>query len=263
MFTGSTAVGRQLTEQCGKAADRLLHGTRRKNAMLVLADANLDKAAEIAVRACFSNSGQLCISMGRMYINEKIYDAFVEVRGPGPGDAHNAEVGWGADMGSLISRSSSTPSPNMSMTLAKAATAGSATRPTGHRTAVLPAHGAPKRVTRHDRLHHQRRSGRWSVCTRCRTTKKPSTRPSDTEWSNASVLTATPSTGARWPRGSRPGRSTSAEGYGSAWGTTSAPMGGMGASGIGRRHGTEACTKYTESQPWPCNDWSTWDRSSG
>ena len=71
---GRTAVGRTVR----KAADRLLHGTRRKNAMLVLADANLDKAAEIAVRACFSNSGQLCISMERMYINEKIYDAFVE-----------------------------------------------------------------------------------------------------------------------------------------------------------------------------------------
>ena len=87
MFTGSTAVGRQLAEQCGKRLIGCSMELGGKNAMLVLADANLDKAAEIAVRACFSNSGQLCISMERMYINEKIYDAFVEVRGPGPGDA--------------------------------------------------------------------------------------------------------------------------------------------------------------------------------
>ena len=48
-----------------------------KNAMLVLADADVERASEIAVRACFSNAGQLCISMERMYINEKVYDEFV------------------------------------------------------------------------------------------------------------------------------------------------------------------------------------------
>ena len=39
-----------------------------KNPMLVLADADLDRAAEGAVRDCFSNAGQLCISMERIYV---------------------------------------------------------------------------------------------------------------------------------------------------------------------------------------------------
>ena len=46
--------------------------------MLVLRDADIDRAAEGAVRACFSNAGQLCVSMERMYVADQVYDRFVE-----------------------------------------------------------------------------------------------------------------------------------------------------------------------------------------
>ena len=46
--------------------------------MLVLRDADLDRAAEGAVRACFSNAGQLCVSMERMYVADQVYDRFVD-----------------------------------------------------------------------------------------------------------------------------------------------------------------------------------------
>ncbi len=49
-----------------------------KNAMLVLADADIEKAAEGATRAVFSNTGQLCVSIERMYVADAIYDRFVE-----------------------------------------------------------------------------------------------------------------------------------------------------------------------------------------
>src|SRR5699024_9739144 len=48
-----------------------------KNAMVVLDDADLDRTVEGAVRACFSSSGQLCISIERIYVLDGIYDRFV------------------------------------------------------------------------------------------------------------------------------------------------------------------------------------------
>ena len=56
--------------------------------MLVLGDADVAKAADGAIRACFSSAGQLCESMERIYVHDDVYDAFVEafVR-EGQGDA--------------------------------------------------------------------------------------------------------------------------------------------------------------------------------
>ena len=77
MFTGSTRTGRIVAAQ---AASRLIDYSMElggKNAILVLADADLGRAVPGAVRAAFSNSGQLCISMERMYVDTAIWDEFV------------------------------------------------------------------------------------------------------------------------------------------------------------------------------------------
>ena len=77
-FTGSTATGRLIAKQC---ADRLIGCSLElggKNPILVLRDADLDRAAEGAVRACFSNAGQLCVSMERMFVADQVYDRFVD-----------------------------------------------------------------------------------------------------------------------------------------------------------------------------------------
>ena len=77
-FTGSTRTGREVAQG---AAARLVGVSLElggKNAMLVLHDADIEKAAAGAVRACFSSAGQLCISIERLYVHESIADAFVE-----------------------------------------------------------------------------------------------------------------------------------------------------------------------------------------
>src|SRR6185437_5182478 len=77
MFTGSTTSGKKVAAQ---ASARLIGSSMElggKNAMLVLDDADLDRTVEGAVRACVSSSGQLCISIERMYVQDGIYDAFV------------------------------------------------------------------------------------------------------------------------------------------------------------------------------------------
>ena len=78
MFTGSTSTGRTVAKQ---AAARLIDYSMElggKNALLVLDDADVGKAARGAVRAAFSNSGQLCISIERIYVPTAMWDDFVD-----------------------------------------------------------------------------------------------------------------------------------------------------------------------------------------
>jgi len=75
-FTGSTEVGRVLLAQ---AADQVVNTSMElggKNAMLVLEDADLSAAVEGAERALFSNAGQLCISIERLFVHESVADEF-------------------------------------------------------------------------------------------------------------------------------------------------------------------------------------------
>ena len=75
-FTGSTATGRKVAAQC---AERLIGCSLElggKNPLLVLDDADAETAAEGAVRACFSNAGQLCVAAERIYVAEPVREAF-------------------------------------------------------------------------------------------------------------------------------------------------------------------------------------------
>src|SRR3954465_6347356 len=77
-FTGSTATGKLIAAQC---AERLIGCSLElggKNPILVLRDADVERAAEGAVRACFSNAGQLCVSAERLFVADQVYDRFVD-----------------------------------------------------------------------------------------------------------------------------------------------------------------------------------------
>jgi succinate-semialdehyde dehydrogenase / glutarate-semialdehyde dehydrogenase len=77
-FTGSTATGRKIAQQ---AAARLIPYSLElggKHPAIVLNDAKLDMTAADVVKAAYENTGQVCISIERVYVEEGIYDAFVE-----------------------------------------------------------------------------------------------------------------------------------------------------------------------------------------
>ena len=104
MFTGSSATGSQLAEHAGRRLIGFSAELGGKNAMIVAKGANLDKVAKAATRACFSNAGQLCISIERIYVEKDIADEFTQkfgdaVRKMKLGTAYDFSV----DMGSLIS----------------------------------------------------------------------------------------------------------------------------------------------------------------
>ena len=64
-----------------------------KNAMIVLEDADLDRAVEGAERALFSNAGQLCISIERLFVHEAIADEFTR---RSPSASRAMKLGTGA-----------------------------------------------------------------------------------------------------------------------------------------------------------------------
>lgn len=68
MFTGSSATGSRLAEHAGRRLIGFSAELGGKNPMIVARGANLDKVAKAATRACFSNAGQLCISIERIYV---------------------------------------------------------------------------------------------------------------------------------------------------------------------------------------------------
>src|SRR5205085_5770213 len=77
MFTGSTETGRKVAE---RAARRLIPAALElggKDPMLVLSDADVERAANFATYYSMQNAGQTCISIERVYVEEPVYDDFV------------------------------------------------------------------------------------------------------------------------------------------------------------------------------------------
>ncbi|MGA1146009.1 MAG: succinic semialdehyde dehydrogenase [Candidatus Nanopelagicales bacterium] len=251
MFTGSTAVGRQVAARCG---DRLIGCSMElggKNAMIVRADSDAEVAASIAVRGSFSNSGQLCISMERIYVHDSIYEEFLAAFARRTdGLRMSAHVGWGSDVGSLISQKQlDRVSEHVDDAAARGATVvvGGKARPD-----IGPYFFAPTILTGVDdsmTLCSVETFGPVVAVYPVGSDEEAVRRANDTEYGlNASVVSRDNRAAQAIARQLRAGTVNVNEGYAAAWASKRAPMGGMGASGLGRRHGDEGMLKYTEAQ---------------
>jgi len=94
-FTGSTATGRLLYGQCASTIKKLGLELGGHAPFIVLPDADLDKAATLAVAAKFRNAGQTCVCPNRFFVHEAVYDDFLtrflrEVDRLVPGDGRDA-----------------------------------------------------------------------------------------------------------------------------------------------------------------------------
>ena len=79
MFTGSTATGKKVMAQAARTLTPVALELGGKDPMLVLADADLERAANAAVHYSMQNAGQTCISTERVYVEAPIYDQFVDL----------------------------------------------------------------------------------------------------------------------------------------------------------------------------------------
>jgi len=77
MFTGSTKTGRKVLERAAQTLTPVQLELGGKDPMIVLSDADLDRAANVATWGAMMNGGQTCISIERVYVEEAVYDDFV------------------------------------------------------------------------------------------------------------------------------------------------------------------------------------------
>ena len=76
-FTGSVETGRRVAESCASRFIPVVLELGGKDAMIVCADADLDRAASGAVFGSFANAGQMCTSVERVYVVDEVADAFI------------------------------------------------------------------------------------------------------------------------------------------------------------------------------------------
>lgn len=251
MFTGSTASGRRLAAEAGS---RLIDSSMElggKNAMIVMEDAKLDRTVEGAVRACFSSSGQLCISIERMYVADGIWDEFVPrfVQA-----VKELRMGAGYDftnqMGSLTSEEQLEvtgrhvrDAVDSGATVLAGGTARGDLGPFFFEPTVLT--DVPEKAE----CHAEETFGPVVSLYRYNELDEAIEWANDTRYGlNASVWTADERSGFEVASRLRSGTVNVNEAYAAAWGSIDAPMGGMGESGMGRRHGSHGLDKYTEPQ---------------
>ncbi|MFJ5261394.1 succinic semialdehyde dehydrogenase [Streptomyces sp. NPDC088387] len=250
-FTGSTRTGREVAQG---AAARLVGVSLElggKNAMLVLADADVEKAAAGAVRACFASAGQLCISIERLYVHESIADAFLE-RFVARTKALRLGtfLAYGADLGSLVgARQLETVTRHVEEAVAKGATvlAGGVARPDVgpyfYEPTILDGVAEPMAVCAEETF------GPVVSVYRFSDEDEAIERANSTAYGlNSSVWTKDGRRGREVAARLRTGTVNVNEGYAPAYGSVQSPMGGMKDSGLGRRHGSEGILKYTEAQ---------------
>ena len=77
-FTGSTRTGRRIAKACGERLIPCSLELGGKDPALVLSDADIDRAARGIAFGGLLNAGQLCISVERVYVEEAVYDEFVQ-----------------------------------------------------------------------------------------------------------------------------------------------------------------------------------------
>ena len=251
MFTGSTAVGRQVAQRCGERLIGCSMELGGKNAMIVRADAEPEWAASIAVRSSFSNAGQLCIAMERIYVHESIFEDFLAAFAQRTEALRmNARMGWGSDVGSLISQQQlDRVAAHVDDAVKRGAkvVVGGQARPN-----VGPYFYAPTILTGVEdsmTLCSVETFGPVVAVYPVASDEEAVRRANDTEYGlNASVVSHDRRAARAIARQLRAGTVNVNEGYAAAWASKRAPMGGMGASGLGRRHGDEGMLKYTEAQ---------------
>jgi len=251
MFTGSSATGAQLGAQIGARLVPFSAELGGKNPMIVGAGADLERVAEIAVRACFASAGQLCMSIERIYVEESVHEEFCAVLAARVSAMRlGAGYSWTPEMGSLVSQDQMDV---VTRHIADAVDKGARALAGGHaRPDLGPLFHEPTLLTDVPPgalCHDEETFGPVVAIYPVADLDEAVARANDSAYGLASaVFCRTPEEGYAVAARLTTGMANVDEGYAVAWSSLDGPSGGMGISGVGYRHGREGLLKYTQAR---------------
>lgn len=107
-FTGSTETGKRVMKKCSESLKlkKVSLELGGQSPLIICADADFDKAIKGAVRRSFRNCGQVCNAVNRIYVDQEIYDQFIEkfVEATGKLVIDNGLENPSADLGPMVSQ---------------------------------------------------------------------------------------------------------------------------------------------------------------
>jgi len=250
-FTGSSDTGSLVAAKAGEHLTKCSLELGGKNPAIVCEDADIDKAVEGLVRGCFTNAGQICISIERLYVHESVRDEFVEKFVAATEALElGATYDYSVDVGCLIHEEHLEKveehvedARTRGATVECGGTARPDLGPTFYEPTILtdvPEESLPC---------CEETFGPVVGIYEFSDEEEAIERANDSEYGlNGSVWTEDYDRGVDIAFRVECGTVNVNEGYAAAFAAVDAPMGGMKKSGIGRRHGDEGIMKYTESQ---------------
>ena len=216
--------------------------------MIIAPDADIEAHIDTIATACFSNSGQLCVSIERIYVPDEVFDRFIGAFSEATKRIKlGSGLNWNYQMGSLINQNQlDTVQRFVDDAVAKGATVVSGGTP---RPDLGPFFFEPTVLTDVSEdadLLTQEVFGPVVYVQRVADTEEAIRLANSTNYGlNASVFGA-PDTAWEIAEQVHAGGVTINDGYAATWASVSTPLGGVKESGVARRHGPEGLTKYTE-----------------
>jgi succinate-semialdehyde dehydrogenase / glutarate-semialdehyde dehydrogenase len=250
-FTGSTSTGRTVAAQC---ANRLIGCSLElggKNPMVILDDADVEAAAEGAVRASFSCAGQLCVSTERIYVAEPIFEPFVQafVARTQAIQLGNAPD-FSCDMGSLINHDQlARINDHVEDARSKGATVLTGGRGREEIGQLFYEPTILTGVTPTMRCYAEETFGPVVSVYPVASEAEAVMRANESDYGlSASVWTTNLARGRRVASKIKCGSVNVNDGFAATFGSIDAPMGGMKNSGLGRRQGRDGIRRFVEVQ---------------
>jgi acyl-CoA reductase-like NAD-dependent aldehyde dehydrogenase len=250
MFTGSVATGRRVAEACARRLIPSVLELGGKDAMIVLADADLGVASSAAVWGSYTNCGQVCLSVERLFVEEFIAEKFIALcvektkklcLGPGSNT--------GTDVGPLIRPQHV---QRLRELIDEAASRGATVLCGGHaRPDLGPNFFEPTVISNVDstmKLFQEETFGPILAVQTVRDAEEAAHLANDSPFAlAASVWTADKQRGEAMARRLRAGAVMVNDAI-SYFGIAEAPHGGCGASGWGRTHGKAGLLEMTQTK---------------
>lgn len=274
MFTGSSAVGKQIAAVCGKRLIGFSAELGGKNPSIVLPGTDLGVWAKRAVNELFPNSGQLCVSIERVYVPQNVFaQAVGKLKASTAVLQGGRSFSWGEDYGPLISADHA---QKVSRFVEQAVATGAKVVIGGDFDARLGPSGYSPTLLTHvgpeARLFAEETFGPIVALYPYQDVQEAIRLANHSTYGlHASVWGPSVKEAAAVAAFLRVGSVSLNGDFRATWGAASAPIGGMKGSGTGRRHGVEGIMKFTQTQtvatapragmgPWFGMNAKTWAR---